>query len=155
MNGAAKSLSISQRELLNAADPRPLFDRRLMPPGSGNDDAIVRQAISGAIRRCSKSREEIAEEMTTLVGVRVTEKMLNSYSGEANQPHRWPAAWDRAFCQITGDDTLLICRVQAAGLFVIDQTGRDLLELGRELLRQKQAAENAALLEARLRGVEL
>ena len=94
--------------------------------------------------------------MTALLGMRVTEKMLNSYTGESNQTHRWPAAWDRAFCQVTGDDTLLVCRVLATGrLYVITEVESHLLELGREYLRQKRAAEKSELLERRLRDVEL
>jgi hypothetical protein len=151
----AASLTKSQENLVNAAGSAPLFDRRSVTSQDFNDDALVRQAITRAIRACTKSREQIAEAMTVMLGTRVTVAMLNNFSAEAKQQHRWPAAWDRAFCQATGDDTLLVCRVQAAGLFVIDRTDFQLLELGREYLRQKRARERAEILEAGLRGVEL
>lgn len=93
--------------------------------------------------------------MTQLLGTRVTEKMLNAFTGESKQSHRWPAAWDRAFCRVTGDDVLLVCRVLAAGLFVITPEQKDLLELGCEYLRQQRANEKVASLEKRLAGVEL
>lgn len=153
---AAKSLANDEAAIaIGAGQPFLNFERRGLKPESLDDDAVVRQAISSAIHACSKSREQIADNMSALLGTRVTVHMLNSYSSEAKQLNRFPAAWDRAFCRATGDDTLLICRVQLAGLFVITPTEKELLDLGRELLKQKRAAENAALLEKRLMGVDL
>jgi hypothetical protein len=123
-------------------------------PGSLNDDLLVRSTISDTFRACDKSRAQIADLMSELLGVRVTEKMLNSYSSIAMQPNRFPAAWDRAFCHATGDDTLLRCRAELAGYQVITQQEGELLELGRQYLRRKRADEQAALLERRLMGVE-
>lgn len=148
------SLPISPPQIGNF-QPALNFDRRAREANSVNDDALVRQTISGAIKGCRLSRVEIAEEMSDLLGVRVTEKMLNSYSGESKQNHRWPAAWDRAFSRVTGDDTLLTCRVLAAGLHVFTPQEYELLELGREYLRQQRANERVALLEKRLHGVAL
>jgi len=153
-SGPGSSLSISASRFQNSQQPLG-FDRRTLDPKGYNDDAIVRDAISAAIKGCSLSRIEIAEQMTLLLGIRVTEKMLNSYSGESNQTYRWPAAWDRAFCIITADDTLLVCRVLAAGLHVLTPQEYELLELGREYLRQQRANERVSLLEKRLAGVEL
>lgn len=152
---ASVSLGISGPEINNASQSSLGFDRRASDPVGYNDDAIVRHAVSAAMKGCALSREQIAEQMTALLGVRVTEKMLNSYSAESGQAHRWPAAWDRAFSRVTGDDTLLVCRVIAAGLRVITPDECALLELGRELLRQQRASEKIALLEKRLSGVDL
>jgi hypothetical protein len=116
---------------------------------------MVRQAISAAIRRCSRSREQIADEMTRLLGIRVTVAMLNDYSATAKRQHRWPAAWDRVFSSVTGDNELLTCRVRAAGLIVIGPTEWELLELGTEYLRQKRAAEKLTRIEQSLKGVDL
>ena len=62
---------------------------------------------------------------------------------------------DFAFCRATGDDRLLACRVEMAGMQVIDSEEADVLELGRQYLIRKHADEQIALLEARLRGVAL
>ncbi len=124
-------------------------------PGSLNDDLMVREVITNAIKRSTKSREEIAEEMSRLLAVSVTERMITAFTSESKELHRWPGAWDRAFCAAVGDDSLLKCRVEAAGYKVIDSIEADLLDLGREMLRQKRAAENAAMLERRLAGVVL
>ena len=65
-----------------------------------------------------------------------------------------PAELDRAFCEATGDNTLLSCRAELAGYKMINAIDAELLELGREYLKQKRANEKVAALEMRLRGVE-
>lgn len=138
-----------------AEQPSLNFERRGLRTEVLNDDAEVRATISRAIKGCSKSREQIADEMSVLLGMRVTERMLNAFTADANQMHRWPAAWDRAFCRATGDDRLLVFRVLLAGLYVVTPDEYQLLELGREYLRQKRTNERLAMLEKRLSGIEL
>lgn len=93
--------------------------------------------------------------MTEALEIRVTVAMLNDYSAESKVAHRWPAAWDRAFCEVVGNDSLLVCRVLRAGLFVITAEEKDILELGRQYLLRKRADEQAQLLEKRLEGADL
>jgi hypothetical protein len=136
----------------------PLFDERFSSnhlPGSFNDDSLVRGIITDTIKRCGKSREEIAEQMEALLAVQITARMIASFTAESKELHRWPGAWDRAFCKVTGDFRLLRCRVELAGYHVIDGAEADLLELGREFLRQKRASERVSFLESRLVGVEI
>lgn len=138
-------------------DSQPsLFSRQqMLVKGAMNDVALIRDVIYAAIAKCSKSREQIAEEMTWLVGREVTVRLLNGVTAESQDEYRWNADLDRAFCFVTGDERLLTCRAELAGLHVIDEAGWHLLELGREYLREKDAAANRVALEARLRGVHL
>ena len=148
--GTTESLPKFKEKIGNGEQPALNFG---LP--AENDDAMVRRTISQAIRDCSKSREQIADEMTEILGVRVTVSMLNDFTASAKRLCRWPAAWDRAFCAVTGDHELLICRVRAAGFTVIGPVERDLLELGREYLRRKRADAATSELEHRLREVKL
>lgn len=124
-------------------------------PGSVNDGNFVRSAITESIRRSTKSREEVAEEITALVGERVTVRMLNSYTSEAAGQHRWPLQYTRAFCFVVSDWTLLSVLAERSGLFLITPSEKELLSLGAEYLKQKRAAEQIAKLEKRLGGIEL
>ena len=136
----------------------PLFSQNSsidIPPGSLNDDLLVRGTITESIKRSSKSRQQVADEMSKYLGIPVTARMITSFTTQTKELHRWPGAWDRAFCVAVNDMRLLFCRVELAGFQVIDAVESDLLELGRETLRQKRAAEKAALLERRLQGAEL
>src|ERR1039457_2167259 len=124
-------------------------------PGSMDDSALVRGVLIQSIRKCGKSRAQLVENISFLSGRELTEISLNKSTAESRTDYRWPAELDRAFCQATGDDTLLRCRAELAGFFVIDATEAELLALGREYPRQKRASEKVALLEKRLQGVDL
>jgi hypothetical protein len=124
-------------------------------PGSMNDGAMIRAVITEAMKNCPLSRAQIAEKMSRLVGMTVTERQLNNFSADSREEYRFPSELERAFCAVVGDDRLLTCRAEAAGLHVIDEHGWELLELGREFLRQKRAAIAIAQLEKHLEGVEI
>lgn len=129
----------------------PDFD----PAISLNDDSMVRAVVTASIKRSGKSRELIADEMSALLGLTVTARMITSFTAESKELHRWPGAWDRAFCKVTGDDTLLRCRAEAAGYRLIRDEEVHLLELGRQYLRRRRADAEAAALERKLAGVDL
>ena len=120
-----------------------------------DDTSLIRDVIYASIAKCTKSRDQIAEELTWLAGRDITVRFLNGVTAESQEEYHWPADLDRAFCAVVGDDRLLTCRAELAGLHVIDGIGWHLLELGREFLREKEAAANRVALEARLRGVNL
>ena len=120
-----------------------------------NDASMIRAALVEGIRRSGKSREQIADEMSLLTGTEVTVRRLNAFTAESREDYRWPAELDRAFCAVTGCLDLIRCRVELAGFRVISQTEYELLNLGREYLRQRRATDNVSLLERRLAGVEL
>src|SRR5438552_18185230 len=71
-------------------------------------EAEVRKVVTGAIRsvRATKSREQIAAEMSERIGRTVTVHMLNDFTSESKVFVRFPAAWIVAFCSATGDERL-------------------------------------------------
>lgn len=141
-----------------ASESLPLFPKNSsvdIIPGSLNDDLLVRETITESIKLSGKSREQIADEMTRTLGLQVTARMISSFTAESKELHRWPGAWDRAFCSAVNDNRLLFCLVEKAGFRVIDEAEGDLLELGREYLKQKRANDQVALLEKRLQGFRL
>ncbi len=147
VKGARRFTSKLQQNLFGFSD--------LGHPGSMNDAALIRAIVVDAMKHCTKSRAQIADEMSLLVGTQVTERMLNAFAADSREDHRFPSELARAFCAVVGDDRLLTCCAEAAGLHVIDETGWELLELGREYLRQKRSASAVAGLEKRLAGVEV
>lgn len=120
-----------------------------------DDDRMIRRTLTAAIKRSPKGRVQIAEEMSRLLAIRVTDFMLACFTADCKRSHRWPAAWDRAFCQVVDDDALLRCRAEAAGYRMIRGEELQLLELGREYLRQKRANDRVAALEKNLQGVDV
>ncbi len=122
---------------------------------SMDDGAMIRAIITDAMKKCPLSRAEIAEKMSGLLGRKITERQLNNYAADSRGEYRFPCEFERAFCAAVGDDRLLTCRCKAAGLYVIDHTGWELLELGREFLNRKRATANVANLAKKLSGVNL
>ena len=120
-------------------------------PGSFDDASVIRGILVQSIRRSGRSRAAIADDMTYLLARTVTEKMLNAFTGDRDD-RRWPGEFDRAFCKATGDNALLACRAQMAGLYVITEEEKLLLDLGRQYLLRNQAEEQISLLQRRLHG---
>jgi hypothetical protein len=150
--------SQSQSAPLSVSKSLPLFEQNFSinpEKGSLNDDALVREAITVSIKRCQLSREQIADRMSYLLGVNVTARMIASFTAKSKELHRWPGAWDRAFCRAVNDDALLQCRAEAAGYKLIRGEEIQLFELGRQYLRRKRADEQTEMLERQLGGVEI
>lgn len=133
-----------------------LFDgRKEVVPGTLNDAGVVRAALIEAIRKCGKSREELADQMSSLTGTEVTVRRINAFTAESREDYRFPSELARAFCLATGDFSLLRRQAELAGFHLVTETEYELLRLGREYLRQKRASSQVEMLEKRLAGVEL
>jgi hypothetical protein len=141
----------------NSANRQPsLFDNcESIVPGSLNDASIIRAALVEAIRNCGKSREQLADQMSTLTGTEVTVRRINAFTAESREDYRFPSELARAFCIATGDFSLLQRQAELAGFHLINETDYSLLKLGREYLKQKRANENVEMIERSLAGVEL
>jgi len=137
------------------ADQQALFAFPASTAGTMNDAAMVRSVIVDAMRKCNKSRASIADEMSHLTGTKVTERMLNCYAADSREDARFPQELQRAFCAATGDTRLLTFGAEAAGLHVIDDAGKDLMEIGRRYLTRKRSEAELAELERRLEGTQL
>ena len=85
--------------------------------------------------------------MSYLLGDKVTERMLSSWTSGAMEKHRFPMHFSRAFCCATDDWRLIQCVAELAGFTVIDKDAAEILELGRTYLNRKAAEENMAALE--------
>jgi hypothetical protein len=84
---------------------RPEFGYAPASPPDGAD-LEVRQVLSRILRSPSNRRGDIAVEMSRRIGRRVTVHMLNDYTRLTGVVARFPAAWVRVFCEVTGDDSL-------------------------------------------------
>jgi hypothetical protein len=79
-------------------------------PDPDPQDLLVRAAIKRIMRaagRSGKDRVQIAQELSTHLGRNVTERMLDDFVAPSKGGSRFPAAWVAAFCEVTGDNTLL------------------------------------------------
>jgi hypothetical protein len=66
-------------------------------PGSLNIAPQLSAALSKAIAKSDKSRWQIAADMSELTGKDVTKTMLDAWTSEAHDQHRFPAEYLPAF----------------------------------------------------------
>lgn len=123
-------------------------------PGSCDDDALVRGLVTDGIKKSHKSREQIAEDMSLLTGQKITPRMLNAFTAEAMERHRFPVCWARAFCIAVNDWLLLRFVASRAGFELIDARERQMLEIGRAYLSRKKIEARLGELERQIGEAE-
>lgn len=121
-------------------------------PGSLDDDSLIRTVLAQVMKESSKSREQIADEMSVLLGRQISVGMLNKRSVASHPTHAFPLSQVRAFCIVTDDWRLLSVIAERLGLRVIDQEEAELLELGRQYLRRRQADAEISKIEDKFGG---
>ncbi|HPN08364.1 MAG TPA: hypothetical protein PLU95_03600 [Syntrophales bacterium] len=89
------------------------------PAGSFDIDRTFREAISEALKRCPRSRWEVAGRMSELTGQEITKSMLDSYTAESKEQHRFPAIFLPAFCEAVGCSEPLKLLGRLVGVFVL------------------------------------
>jgi hypothetical protein len=110
-------------------------------------DLALRLLLSSVMSGCSKDRQQIATELSQKTGRAITVSILNDYTATTKASARFPAAYVREFCEVTGNDELL--------RFLFTSDIRDLVRLGeceREMGRQQRA--KAGLVKGLLADVE-
>ncbi len=67
-------------------------------PGAYDITAELRATISQALKDCPDSRNIVAARMSDLTGAEITQSMLNAWTAESKEGHRFPAEYLPAFC---------------------------------------------------------
>jgi hypothetical protein len=76
-------------------------------PGSMDIDKAFREAVSLDLKECPLSRYQVAAIMSELTSQDITKSMLDSWTAESKEQHRFPAIFVPAFCQATGGSRTL------------------------------------------------
>lgn len=87
--------------------------------GSLQIDQQFRDVISGALRDCRLSRYQVAGCMSELTGTDITKTMLDSWTAESKEQHRFPAIFLPAFCEAVGTHEPLKLLGQLVGVFIL------------------------------------
>jgi hypothetical protein len=82
-------------------------------------DQKFRSSVSEALKRCPLSRYQVAAKMSELTDADITKTMLDSWTAESKEGHRFPAVFLPAFCQAVGDTEPLTILGLTAGVFVM------------------------------------
>lgn len=111
-------------------------------------DHALRALITNAIRRSPLKRAAIAEALTSKLGIRVSEAMLNDYTADNKRGVRFPLLFSSALCEILDDDSIGLFAVSPRIRLLVEFAERELAGFRdqRELdtLREQLLAESSA-----------
>lgn len=89
------------------------------PAGSFDIDSQFRELISQALKNCPLSRWQVAARMSELTGQEITKAMLDSWTAESKEAHRFPAIFLPAFCEAVGCSDPIRMLGKLVGVFVL------------------------------------
>lgn len=98
--------------------------------GSLNMGARIRDGLTNSLKSIPLKRWEVAGRMSDYIGAEITESMLNSWTADSKEGHRFPLEYMPAFCWATGDYTVMELVARGCGCH---------LSKGREVLLLKMA----------------
>jgi len=87
--------------------------------GSMDVDRIFRESVSEALKKCPLSRYQVAARMSELTGQEITKAMLDSWTAESKEQHRFPAIFVPAFCEAVSCTDPLRILGRPTGVFVL------------------------------------
>lgn len=87
--------------------------------GSMDIDKPFREAISAALKACPLSRYQVAARMSELTGTDITKTMLDSWTAESKEMHRFPAIFLPSFCEAVKSSDPLKMLGKSSGVFVM------------------------------------
>jgi hypothetical protein len=99
--------------------------------GSFNVHLQIKSIVTETLKACPMSRFEVAAGMSELLGVEVTKFMLDTWTAESKEDHRFPLEYAPAFCRVTGDYRLLRFICETAGCYMVEGEEILLTEKGR------------------------
>lgn len=144
---ARKTIYIDPRQLELFEAPKPPGDQ----PGALNIKEKVLETVTSMINDCPLSRIQVAERMEELTGQRITEAMLNAWTAESKNGHRFPLEYLPALELATGSKALTNLMVELAGREVY--YGQEALKarLGKLEIEKAELAENIKTLKQKAR----
>jgi hypothetical protein len=107
----------------------------------------LRGAISQAIHQSRLSFAQVAEQISTRLGEKISEDMLYAITADSHKQHRPPAMWVMAVCMVTGNflPMQVLCETCGGGRYLTKKEAR-LFELGQATLHRKEAEDRAEAL---------
>ena len=119
-------------------------------PGRLNISATLRELVSQALKHPHLNRYGVAAEMSKLLGKEITKSMLDSWSAESKENHRFPLDYFNAFVEATGDKTILRLICEKADGYFIEGEDALLTELGRIEKQKEELAKKEKLVRQTL-----
>lgn len=125
------------------------------PVGGMNIDRAFREAISEALKQSPLSRYQVAARMSELTDSDITKTMLDSWTAESKDQHRFPAIFLPAFCEATGCNNPLQMLGKLVGVFVLpgpEALRAEIHKIEEEISRQQNERRKRMLFLKEMEG---
>lgn len=124
--------------------------RRLTQPAPGSFDIgpQLRHVITLSLKQWPFSRHQAAAQMSELLGVEISKSMLDSWTAESKEAHRFPAEFLPAFCQVVGSTEPLRVLTDTAGCYMARSEEAVAIELAQLEMAERQLQERKKQLKA-------
>jgi hypothetical protein len=120
--------------------------------GSAQVGDRLRLALVNAIRECGLSRWEITGKRSHLLSCEVSKFMLDAWTAESKDGHRFPAEYLPAFCIATGSRRPLEVVAEASGVSVRDGEDVQRAEIQKLYEQAGELRQEAARMRRNLRN---
>jgi len=125
--------------------------------GSMDIDRFFREAISESLKNCPLSRYQVAARMSELTGQEITKAMLDSWTAESKEGHRFPAIFLPAFCEAVGCSEPLKILGRLVGVFVLpgpEALRAEIRRLEEEIGKKQQEKKKRLIFLKEMEGQE-
>ena len=107
------------------------------------------EALKRALDRCGLDREEVAKELTRLVGEEISKHTINNWCAEGKTNRRFPLECAKALALITGDDGVLAAALEPE-FTPLNEDGQACLEFGRLVIEDQLRSKRKRQLKERV-----
>lgn len=120
--------------------------------GSKDISVKLKNLITAIIKKCSLSRYQIAGRMSELLDAEISKAMIDAWTAESKEGHRFPAEYIPAFCAATGDISILELLCGSSNCQCVKSENQLKLELGILAAQEIALKERKKTLQARMKG---
>jgi len=117
--------------------------------GSFRRTYAVIEALKTTLKQSSLSREQIADEMSRLLGEEVSKNHIANWAAESKNGWRMPLEWAAAFSVITGDYSVIKAVFEGSGINILNDSEMAFYEIGKAIEEKRES--DARLKETRNR----
>jgi hypothetical protein len=136
---------LSLLDVLKQEEERMLLGLR-DAPGALNMRSAVRNALYEMFKASPLNRWQIAAKMSELMDLEVTKYMLDAWTSESKEGHRFPMEFGPAACVASGNNKVIEVVCQPVGMFALG---------GPDALRSQKQQLNEQMAEMRQQAAEI
>lgn len=105
----------------------------------------VLEAVHVTLKDCFLSREQIADEMSRLLGEKITTSHISNWAAESKNGWRIPLEWAAAFSAVTNDTRVIKSAFAGSGITILDDSEMVFYDIGKSIEEKRE-------MDARLKG---